>query len=262
MAKSPGTGGRLVVVGTGIQLGRHVSQRVISEIEHAEVVFCLVDEFAMDWVMSLRPDAVSLAGHYADGKDRRETYREMEARILDQVRAGRHVCAVFYGHPGVFADVPHVAVRKAREEGFQARMEPGISAEACLYADLGIDPGRNGVHSYEATQFLVFERRLDPTALLILWQVALSGDLECKRFHGEPAHIAILVDKLKRDYPADTEVILYEAAILPVGGFRAERMRLDELPNAQYREYTTLVIPPARELREDRAALAALGAKP
>jgi len=254
--------GRLVVVGTGIQLGRHVSQRVISEIEHAEAVFCLADEFAMDWVMKLRPDTVSLAGYYGDGKDRRQTYREMEARILGEVRAGRHVCAVFYGHPGIFADVPHVSVRKARAEGYPARMEPGISAEACLYADLGIDPGHRGVQSFEATQYLIYERRVDPTALLILWQVALAGDLECKRFHAESAHLDVLVEKLERDYPPETEVILYEAAVLPVGGFRADRMRLDELPNAEYREYTTLVIPPAAELREDREILAALGAGP
>src|SRR3546814_6212654 len=78
---------------------------------------------------------------------------------MAQVRAGKQVCAVFYGHPGVFADVPHRVVRKAREEGIPARMEPGISAEACLYADLNLDPGQRGVQSMEATHFLVHDRR-------------------------------------------------------------------------------------------------------
>ncbi|MFU8832589.1 MAG: SAM-dependent methyltransferase, partial [Wenzhouxiangella sp.] len=99
--------GELVLVGTGIQYGRHITQRAISEIEHADVVFCLADGLAMSLVAELRPDVISLAGYYGNDKDRRQTYREMDEAIMTEVRAGRKVCAVFYGHPGVFADVPH-----------------------------------------------------------------------------------------------------------------------------------------------------------
>ncbi len=250
--------GELVLVGTGIQYGRHITQRAISEIEYADVVFCLADGLAMSLVAKLRPDMISLAGFYGDGKDRRQTYREMDEAIMTEVRAGHKVCAVFYGHPGVFADVPHVTMGKARAEGHQARMEPGISAEACLYADLGIDPGKRGVHSFEATHFLIYDRRIDPCGLLILWQVALCGDLSCTRFDAVPERLALLVEKLKRWYAPETEVILYEACQLPIGTFRADRMRLDELPTASYQEYTTLVIPPARELAEDSGILNAV----
>ena len=123
-------------------------------------------------------------------------------------------------------------------------MEPGISAEACLYADLGIDPGRHGVQSLEATQFLQERRRIDPRSLLVLWQVALVGDVSCTRFHAEPAELQALVTRLLEDYPADHEVILYEAARLPVEQFRAERLPLKDLPGARYEEFTTLVVPP------------------
>lgn len=252
--------GRLTIVGTGIQLGRHISQRTLSEIENAEVVYGLADEFAMDWLKDLRPDMVSLLDHYDEGKDRRQTYREMEARILGSVREGRDVCAVFYGHPGVFADVPHVALRKARAEGHEAVMEPGISAEACLYADLGLDPGAVGVQSFEATQYLIYQRCIDPSALLILWQVALAGDLSCSEFGARSDRLQVLVDKLTRSYPPDTEVILYEAAQLPVQRFRADRLALRDLPAASYQEYTTLVIPPVRELEEDTEMLERLDA--
>src|SRR3546814_9339226 len=81
---------------------------------------------------------------------------------MAEVRAGKQVCAVFYGHPGVFADVPHRVVRRAREEGIPARMELGISAEACLYADLNMDPAQRGVPSLEATHFPVHDRTPDP----------------------------------------------------------------------------------------------------
>ena len=243
-------GGGLVVVGSGIDFGRHASERCLSEIREADVVMCLVDPFSLGMIRDFRPDAIHLGVHYADGKDRRDTYREMDDAIMAQVRAGRRVCAVFYGHPGVFADVPHAVLRKARAEGFPARMEPGISAEACLYADLGIDPGRQGVQSMEATQFLAHERIPDPTGLLLLWQVALSGDLACSRFHAEREGLQALVERLRRWYPDDHEVVLYEAARVAIERPRCDRLRLRDLPDAEYREYTTLLVPPLERARQ------------
>ena len=189
--------------------------------------------------------------HYAPGGIA-ATYREIDAAIMAEVRAGKHVCAVFYGHPGVFADVPHAVVRKARGEGIPARMEPGISAEACLYADLGLDPGRRGVQSIEATHFLVNDRRPDVCGLLLLWQVALSGDLSCSRFHAEREGLQALVDKLLRWYPPEHEVILYEAARLPIEAFRAERC-VARPPSAPRGVHHAGVPPLATELRRDPA---------
>ncbi len=249
IASAPAAG--LVVVGSGIQFGRHASERSLSEIREAQVVFCLTDPFTLAMIHGIRPDVINLGVHYAPGKDRRQTYREIDAAIMAEVRAGKQVCAVFYGHPGVFADVPHQVLRKARAEGIPARMEPGISAEACLYADLGIDPGHRGVQSMEATHFLVYDRQPDTAGLVLLWQVALSGDLSCTRLHAERDGVQALVDKLLRWYPPQHEVILYEAARLPIETPRADRLLLRDLPAAHYAEYTTLVIPPLDELRED-----------
>lgn len=250
--------GRLVIVSCGIELGRHINERTLSEIESADVVFVMADAFVQQWLRSLRPDCQSLARYYGDTKDRRQTYREMETVILESVRAGRRVCAVFYGHPGVFAQVPHNAIRLARAEGFPARMEAGISADACLYADLGMDPGDCGLQSFEATRFLISQYLVNPAALLILWQVALSGNLDCIGFRPNADRLQILVDKLLRWYPANTPVLLYEAARLPIQRFRADWLALVELPRARYREYTTLVIPPVNEPDRDEEVLSRL----
>ncbi|WP_207914977.1 diguanylate cyclase [Luteimonas arsenica] len=246
--------GSLVVVGSGIQFGRHVSERTLSEIREAEQVFCLVDPFALGMIHAIRPDAVNLGVHYAPGKDRRETYREIGDAIMAGVEAGNRVCAVFYGHPGVFADVPHDVMRRTLAKGLPARMEPGISAEACLYADLGLDPGQRGVQSLEATHFLIHDRPLDTAALVLLWQVTLAGDLSCTRLHADPDGLEALVDKLLRWYPADHEVILYEAAQLPIDAPRIERLALRDLPTAHYEEYTTLAIPPLDTPRAEPGA--------
>lgn len=254
-------GGSLVIVGSGIQWGRHISRRSESEIRAADRVFAMVDAFALDRLRQIRPDAVDLARHYREQPERTASYRAMEKELVDAVGAGADVCAVFYGHPGVFADVPHGAIEAVRALGRPTRMEPGVSAAACLFADLGIDPGARGMQSIEATQFLIEKRSLDPSALLILWQVALVGDLALDRFHADPSSLALLVEKLEGWYPADTEVILYEAAQLPVQRCRAERMPLRGLPEADYLEYTTLVIPPIRTAAPDREWLQRLGAE-
>jgi len=102
--------------------------------------------------------------------------------------------------PGIFAWSPHKAIEVPRAEGFKAHMEPGISAEDCLYADLGIDPGRFGCQHFEASQLLFYERRIDPTGYLVLWQAGLVGDVSLKRFSTGPAYRQALVDVLSADY--------------------------------------------------------------
>lgn len=243
--------GSLIVVGCGIQLGRHMSQRTISEIDRADNVLVLADPFAFDWIAQSRPDTINLCEYYDNQLDRRESYRLMTQEIVEPALAGRRVCAVFYGHPGVFAQVPHAAIREVRSAGLVARMEPGISAEDCLYADLGLDPGERGVQSIEATRFLAYRHELDPAALVLLWQVALAGNIACVGFEPDPRRLQLLVDKLSQWYRGDTPVILYEAAQLPIEDFSAKRMILADLPQARYKEYTTLVIPPAREALRD-----------
>lgn len=250
--------GRLIVVGCGLQPSRHASARTISEIERADDVFVLAEPFAIDWVCGLHPQVRNLGIFYAEDRDRRETYAEMQHALLERVRAGRRVCAVFYGHPGVFAQVGRKAMASARAEGFEVRMEPGISAEACLYADLDLDPGEHGVQSFEATRFLIRQHTIDPGALLLLWQISQAGNIECVGFEADRGRLAVLVEKLSRWYPAGTPAILYEAANLPIQDFRAEHITLAELPDARLSTITTLVIPPAVDVARDRIALDAL----
>jgi precorrin-2 methylase len=137
--------GSLACVGIGITLGSHLTSLARSHIEQADVVFLAVSDGIVEkWIEAMHPDVRSLQPLYAENKSRSKTYREMVGAILAEVRAGKKVCAAFYGHPGVFAWAPHEAIRLARREGYAAHMEPGISAEDCLYADLGIDPGAVG----------------------------------------------------------------------------------------------------------------------
>ena len=126
--------GSLVCVGTGMTLGAHISPIAKSHIEQAEVVFSLMaNGFAEKWLEGMNSDVRSLQSYYQEGKNRNITYNEMVEAILTEVRTGKKVVAAFYGHPGVFACISHRAIKKAELESLPAMMEPGISAEDCLY---------------------------------------------------------------------------------------------------------------------------------
>lgn len=244
--------GSLACVGIGITLGSHISPLARSHIEKAEVVFTAVSDGIVElWLKEMNPDVRSLQPYYAEGKPRPQTYREMVEAMMTEVRAGKRVCGVFYGHPGVFAWAPHRAIKVAREEGYAAHMEPGISSEDCLYADLGIDPGKVGCQHFDTTQFMLFRRNVDPSAWLILWQVGLAGEQTGRRFATGPAYRQVLVDVLLRDYPLDHEVTIYRAVTLPLQAPRMERLTIAQLPKADLTMSDTLVVPPARELQID-----------
>jgi precorrin-4 methylase len=259
--KASSSKGSLVCVGIGITLGSHISPLARSHIEQADVVFMGVSDGVVElWLQGMHKDARSLQPYYAEGKSRLETYQEMVDAMLAEVRAGKRVCGVFYGHPGVFAWAPHKAIDIARQEGYPAHMEPGISSEDCLYADLGIDPGTYGCQHFETSQFMIYRRCIDPSAWLILWQIGVAGDKTNRRFTTGPAYRQVLVDILTRHYPPDHQVILYQAATLPIQAPRIEKLALQTLPEVDVEMSDTLAIPPSRRMEIDRDILARLEA--
>lgn len=240
--------GSLVVVGTGIALAGQTTLEAVACIQSAEKLFYLVTDPATEaWIRRLNPAAESLEDAYSEGKSRYRTYQEMTARIVAAVRSGRQVCAAFYGHPGVFVNASHSAIRRARREGFSARMLPGISADACLFADLGVNPGDVGCQSFEATDFLGCRRRFDSSSALILWQVGVLGEPSVRKgMSCRPERLRALTSMLRRHYPARHPVVLYEAAQFPVCDPVIERISLARLPEATVMAMTTLYVPPKR----------------
>jgi len=242
--------GSLACVGLGMTLGSHLTPLARSHIEQADVVFAGLSDGVVElWLQRMHPDVRSLQPYYREGKSRMKTYREWVELMMAEVRAGKRVCGVFYGHPGIFAWSPHKAIEVARAEGFDAHMEPGISAEDCLYADLGIDPGSFGCQHFEASQLLFYERRIDTAGYVVLWQVGIVGNRSLGRFDAGPKYRALLVELLSRDYPLDHEVIVYRGATLPIEKPRIRRLTLGELADAPLTAEETVLLPPAQPLK-------------
>ena len=219
------------------------------------------DPVAEEWLASLNPSARSLTTHYRAGVPRRLIYEGMVEEILSAVREGKRVCAVFYGHPGVYVQPSHEAVRRARDEAFEARMLPAVSAEDCLVADLGVDPGEHGWQSWEATGFLLHGVRHDPTAGLVLWQVDGIGKLDWSH-DPDPRGLAALADVLAELYPAEHELLFYRASIYPIAPAATTRIRLDELAKLPSAPAGTLYVPPLPARPVDAAMAERLGLTP
>ncbi len=256
--------GALTVVGTGFLGVGQVTPESRRAIERADRVYYLVGEApTVCWIERCNGTAESLHDCYGEGTPRVESYRRMVERILAPVRRGLRVCAVFYGHPGVVADPSHDAIRRAREEGFEARMLPAISAEDCLVADLGIDPVDDGLQSFEATHFLLRRPRFDPTVGLLLWQVGAIGvGSFLERPVWNPAGVAILAEVLRESYPAEHRAILYQAATLPVCEPVIRQVPLGDLDRAEVPLMATLYVPAFGTRPFDAAVARRLGVPP
>jgi hypothetical protein len=238
-----------------------ISPEARSAMEGADRLLHLVsDASTRMWLEGLNPEHESLYDAYGEGRLRIDSYEEMIDRMLAPVRAGRRVCVALYGHPGVFVYPSHEAIRRARAEGFRARMLPGVSAEDCLYADLEIDPAVDGCRSYEATDFLTRRRPADPTTALILWQVGAIGiTTYYPRAIWRVEGVRFLADALLEPSPPDHEGIDYTASTLPMVGPAIRRVRLSALPDAGVSVASTLYVPPLRRAPVDREMLARLG---
>jgi uncharacterized protein YabN with tetrapyrrole methylase and pyrophosphatase domain len=248
--------GSLVCVGLGMTLGAHITPICRSHIEQADVVFSLMSNGLVElWLEEMHHDVCSLQKYYQEGKSRAISYEQMVSAIIFEVKAGKKVVGAFYGHPGVFAGVPHKAIETAQQLGFTAKMEAGISAEDCLIADLGIDPGKVGCQQYEASQFMFYRRIIDPCAQLILWQIGIVGDKSLGKFSTGAAYRQVLIDLLTETYPLNHPVILYEAKVLPIDTIRKETILLSELINAKLSLHTTLIIPPCKTMQKNTTIL-------
>jgi precorrin-3B methylase len=255
--------GSVVIVGTGIQTKSQMTPDAIFEVQDADkVLFLVSDPVSVLTIKKLNNTAESLASCYEEGKKHRFfAYESMIKKILSFVRKGLKVCVVFYGHPGVFVYPSHEVIKRARKEGYEGKMLPGISAEDCLFADLGVDPSRRGCQSFEATDFLVYKRRFEPSSNLILWQIGVVGEVGFNENNNYSSNgMAVLCSYLKNYYDIDHPVVIYEAPVYRLQKPHIDCLKLKDLGSAKTTLMSTLYIPP-KESQPDQEMLSCLNMK-
>lgn len=237
-------GGSLTVVGTGIRAVLQLTVESLAAMADADVLLHVVGEPVQEQALdAVNPRARTLTAYYADGVERSATYESMVRTILAEVQQGKRTVAAFYGHPGVFTYPSHESIRRARAAGFPARMLPAVSAEDCLFADLGVDPG-DGCQSFEATDFLFGGHHVDPTAHLVIWQVGTVGNWTYESHGYDLRWFSGLVQRLLAYYPAHHPAVVYEAPFHPRGVARMPRVPIGGLHGGMVTPATTLYVPP------------------
>ncbi len=246
-----------MVVGSGITSVSQLTLESVAWIEAADVVcYVLADPLTERWIQNRARSWEDLAALHRTDVPRIDTYRAMSAHLVDLARTGQLVVAVFYGHPGVFTSPTHWAIAAARAEGIEARMLPAVSAEDCLFADLGIDPGDGACQSFEATDMLIRGRVPAADAHLIVWQVGVVGRMQLTT---GGSHVDALVDYLTRFYPADHLVTHYQAAQSIISAPTIQTVPLRDLPTLPLSVTSTLYVPPVGERDYDMALAASIG---
>lgn len=235
----------LYIVGSGIKFMSHLTMESKACIEKAEKVLHLANEPAIEvWINHINPNSESLDFLYDRKKNRKECFIEIAGYILECLSRYKSVCVVMYGHPCVLVSPTMLAAKMAKEKDHSVFILPGISADACLFADLQIDPSSSGCLSYEATDFLLYKRPIVPNSHLILWQISMIGINTQPLKIDSTGGLLILVEYLAKQYPLEHNVIVYEAALYP--GFKPviNSLCLNDLKNFKPARYATLYIPP------------------
>jgi|CXWL01.1.fsa_nt_gi hypothetical protein len=245
----------LTVVGTGIAVGAQTTLEARLAIEQADRLLHLVaDPVAEAWLGRRHSAGESLRDCYREGRPRRDSYAEMVARVLAALAAGGRVVWATYGHPGVFAGACHQALQAARAAGYPARMQAGVGADSCIWADLEVDPGQHGVQQWEATDWLLRRRGWDATSLLVLWQVGAIGQGGWSESGWDMRRgLGVLARRLLEQYPARHQACLYEAAVSPALRPRRDLVAIEDLAGAAVSTATTLVVFPLPPRPWDRS---------
>ena len=204
--------GELTIIGSGIA---HPDLTLNDEarIRAADRVFyCTNDRVTQTWINHVSPGAFDLRILYDDKKERFDTYVQMAEAMLHSVRSGERALGVFYGHPGIFATPAHRAIQIARREGYKASMRPAISALDYVIADIGFDPMSPGLQTFDATELLLCNRRIDPSLHVVLWQVGMVGESSFSPGGFANSGFLAFVDFLERTYGPDWKIVHYIAS--------------------------------------------------
>lgn len=242
--------GTLTVVGTGIMFPSQMTFQAADAIRAADVTLFNVGNHTLtvDWIQENATSAIDLYDYYDHGKSRQHTYDQMVEAILDQLRAGENVVAAFYGHPGVFVGPGFEAIKKARKEGYEASMLPGVSAVDCMFADLEFDPAPYGCAMVEASDYVLMERNYDSRMPLIIWQAGVVGDIS---FNANGRATSESEDMLKRrllrDYPENHPITTYIAATLPGMRSKTRSSTIGKLEDLALNASSTCLVPPIHD---------------
>jgi uncharacterized protein YabN with tetrapyrrole methylase and pyrophosphatase domain len=142
---------------------------------------------------------------------------------------------------------PTVLIQRAAAVlDLRVRVLPGVSFLDTLLADLGIDPGFDGLQLYEATDLLVRRRPLQTDVGCVIAQASVVASPAEGQATDHGKNLAKLQDYLLGYYPADHDVVIVTSSTHPLLEPLLQKARLGSLVKAlAHTAYSgTLYLPP------------------
>ena len=237
----------LIVAGTGIKFLSHLTIETKACIEKSDCVLYLLNNPAIrNWIKKNNNNSKSLEFLYNTSRTRNENYLSIARYVNDVLDKTTITCLIMYGHPVYLADPSMYTINIAKKNGHEVYVLPGISSIDCLFADLVIDPSTFGYQVYEATDFLIHQRKFDTSSHLIILQATMIGIKTNFQSHSQELGLEMLTKYLLKKYSEKHKIILYEAAQYPMMKPKLHEINLIDLPNHRLPLLTTLYIPPER----------------
>lgn len=240
----------LLVAGTGIKYLSHLTVEVRSAVKTSDCIFYLLNEPAIKkWIYNNNKKSYCLNKLYFSCKKREDAYALIAENILKQFDEWQRIGFLIYGHPLFFSTIVENIIEKIDNSEIAIKILPGISALDCLVADLKFDPGRNGLQTYDATEFILYDHIIDSKSNLVLWQIGVIGCLQILHsnyinFDTQQQAISLLVSKLLDVYSDKHIVYLYVASQYPGVDYWLSEIELGLLKDIEIPRLATLYVPP------------------
>lgn len=224
----------------------HVSREAENALrDTASVLYLVSDPMAEKFILECNANARNLYPHYLQKSTRMSGYSEIARDVIAELDIAESVCMAVYGHPRVGVDPVRLVLEglESREPRPKVRVLPGISADACMYVDLGLDPFRDGLQAYEATQLMQRKPKLDPRTPLVVWQ---AGAFQSFQWPPVPDRGALdgLSAYLLDVFGPNAQCIVYQASWFDERPTRVDSLRVREIAEQDLSLTTTLMIRP------------------
>ncbi|HAU0262593.1 TPA: methylase [Legionella pneumophila] len=239
----------LALVGTGIKTIAHITEEAKGYICTCDKVLYLVNEPLLErYIRKLAKSSESLDSIYFNSKSRENAYNNVAQYIHRAIEDVGSLCVVIYGHPCVFA-TPGLLALSVLSDSIKTVVCPGISAQDCLYADLRFDPASGGIHSFDATEYLLYDKSVDTSSHVVIYQIGMVGNLGLPTNTVNLEAINFIKKKLIKLYKKGKKAIVYEAALYPGTHPKISEFDLKQLDRQKLTTLSTLYIPPDEILR-------------
>jgi uncharacterized protein YabN with tetrapyrrole methylase and pyrophosphatase domain len=260
MTDRRGLGCDIAIVGIGISGAHQMTGEVEETLRRCNVTFVTdTGTGAMARLDELCPRAVNLAAGQQVGSHRLSIYRLIASEVVAAAVAEPPVAFATYGHPNMYCFPTALIQRAAVVLDLEVKVLPGISFLDTLLADIGVDPGFDGLQMYEATDLLIRRRPLQPDVSCVITQAPATLDAYNRPGERNLENLTRLQEYLLTFYPENHEVLLVTSAPHPLleplvnpvalGSLAAALMPLTQLG--------TLFIPPTEHRPVADAELAA-----